>query len=123
MNEQQQQAYEAIKAKTLYAYVGVGRHMIDGVFCVTEEVRVYSRLFKLFGVNLALLNSRGWEISKECSLDPDHVHEWVQAGKAYLTRDIDRALNDYCQYMTQVWKREERMLVPSYAETIGESGD
>ena len=123
MNEQQQQAYEAIKAKTLYAYVGVGRHMIDGVFCVTEEVRVYSRLFKLFGVNLALLNSRGWLISNERSLDPDYVREWVPAGKPQQTRDIARAVPDDCPYMTPLWKREERMLVPSYAETIGESGD
>lgn len=114
--------YEEIKAKTLYAYVGNGRYLDDGVYCVLEEVRVYDRLFKLYGVNLSI-GTHGLEISPQFGLDPDHVHEWVRTGKAYLTKNIDRALNEYFQYMTELYKREERTLLSECAaEMLKESG-
>lgn len=95
--------YEEVKAKTLYAYVGNGRYLGQGVFCVTQEVKVYDRPFKLYGVELArTYHNLDLTISSEYSLDPDHLHEWVSEGKAHLTKDVDGAVNDYLQYMRQL---------------------
>lgn len=114
--------YEQVKQKTLYAYVGNGCHLDGGVYCVLEEVRTRYRLFKLYGVNLTI-GSQGLEVSPQFGLDPDHVHEWVRTGKAYLTKNIDRALNEYFQYMAELYKQEERTLLSECAaELLKESG-
>lgn len=108
------EAYEEIKNKTLYAYVGVGKHMDGGIYCVLDEIRVYDRLFRLRGVNINI-ESDGLVISPLFDLDADHVHEWVREGRAYLTRAIDRALFDYLQFMEALYKREQKRLVREYA--------